>query len=186
MFYIHSVFSFSSEVNNFLIALLWFVVQTRLKNVLLTDFLPNTHRNSNSKMYGTKHRVKNGLGWKEPQSPPSSNPLLWANCYTSHQAAQGPLQPGLEIFFQLALLRLCHSFLSKLSFRLFDLQLLWPFLTQYYIACLYHHWCLTNVKILLPIFTIPTADILFLIFPTIATKMTQCKYVYIAYSTGAC
>lgn len=43
-----------------------------------------------------------------------------------------------------------------------------------------------DVKILLPIFTIPTADILFLIIPTITAKMTQCKYVDIAYSAGAC
>lgn len=39
---------------------------------------------------------------------------------------------------------------------------------------------------LLPISTIPTTDILFLIIPTITAKMTQCKYVFIAYSVGAC
>ena len=39
---------------------------------------------------------QNGLGWKGPQSPPRPNPCHGQGYLPPAQAAQGPIQPGLE------------------------------------------------------------------------------------------
>ena len=36
------------------------------------------------------------LGWKGPQSPPSPTPCRRQGCHPPAQAAQGPIQPGLD------------------------------------------------------------------------------------------
>ena len=37
-------------------------------------------------------------GWEGAQRPPSPNPLSWAGLPPTSSAAQGPIQPGLELF----------------------------------------------------------------------------------------
>jgi len=39
---------------------------------------------------------QSGLSLKGPQSPPSPNPCHRQGCHPAAQAAQGPIQPGLE------------------------------------------------------------------------------------------
>ena len=46
--------------------------------------------------HGLMESSENSLGWRGPQSPSSPNPCHGQDCHPPAQAAQGPIQPGLE------------------------------------------------------------------------------------------